>query len=192
MTSRLDSSDRSRLTELCATPKYRDVTKIQAGSAASPERSARLIMNIQQTSPVLLILLFPTTLSGGVGAYFAFEGGLLWGGAMAVTLLLVVAALLSLAWVHIIVDQDRVVARSSIFRFPLLRVRLDQIADVNLDNAFAMNWGGWGYRKNAGDTALILHGSQAAVIEKTNGRKVLIVVDESERLADVLARAVAL
>lgn len=35
-------------------------------------------------------------------------------------------------------------------------------------------------------TALILRSGQAAVIEKTNGKKVLFAVDEAEQLAETL------
>lgn len=143
-------------------------------------------MTIEQTSPVMFGVIVPVALLSGVGAFFAFEGGIVFGVIMSVVLAAVIVGLLSFAKITITVDRNGVVARSSIFGFPLLRVRRSQIATVTLDQTAAMSWGGWGYRMKSEGTALILRSGQAAVIEKTNGKKVLFAVDEAEQLAETL------
>lgn len=157
----------------------------QARAVRKQER-ASFIMSINQTSPVMFGVVVPVGFLCGVGAFFAFEVGVVFGVFMSVIVVTAIVVILSGAKITITVDDNGVVARSSIFRFPILRVCRSEIASVTLDQASVMRWRGWGYRVKLEGTALIMRGGQAAVIEKTNGKKVLFAVDEAEQLAETL------
>ena len=62
----------------------------------------------------------------------------------------------------------------------------DQITGISPEDFRPMAWGGWGLRFKRGGRTLSLAGDRAAVIQETSGRRTLIVVNQTEQLAEAL------
>lgn len=140
-------------------------------------------------SPLMYVLSVVTALSTGLGAYFSFEAGPLLGGWMTAVAVLVPCLLLSFAALRIELNSDGVVARSGLFGFRLVGARADEITNVTQEDINAAQWGGWGLRLTSRGTALILRSGKAAVIERRDKRKLLIVVDGAEDIVESLRQA---
>lgn len=102
--------------------------------------------------------------------------------------IVVVSAVLAFASITVQVDQKRVTAKSTVFRFKLANIRLDEISAVTTESFSKVSWGGWGLRLRGRDKAIVLTGTAAAVIEKKNGIKVYLATQEAPRITEVITR----
>lgn len=143
-------------------------------------------LRLQERSPIMLSAAVVAALSMGTGSIAAFLGGVWFGIAFSVLAVVITCAVLSLAMVVLIVDQNGLVVRSSLFGFRVLSVPLTEMVSVSVQDFRALPWGGWGLRRKPGGKALALHGDQAVVIRKNDGRSSWIVIQEADRLSAAL------
>lgn len=103
----------------------------------------------------------------------------------AVVLLLATLSALLLEPVRLTVDQRGIRLRSALLRIPLIRVRLNDIAEVVTDTIEPVQWGGWGYRVSGAGIAYIARKGPGIVVKRHNGTAVAITIDRPEGPAAV-------
>ncbi|MDI2028574.1 DUF1648 domain-containing protein [Saccharopolyspora sp. TS4A08] len=96
---------------------------------------------------------------------------------------LLVAALSS---ARVRVDERGVHVAFGLQRYPVRRIRLDQIRVASVANHRALEVGGWGYRVLPATTAIMLRGGECLVLRLTSGRDFVISVDKPERGAELV------
>lgn len=100
---------------------------------------------------------------------------------------LVAVATITMFVFRVRIDQNGLTATSAAgwprFRIPLDQVKSARSAEVNPVGDF----GGWGLRVAPGNgTGIILRRGEALIVERTNGKKLTITVDDAARAADIL------
>lgn len=70
--------------------------------------------------------------------------------------------------------------------WPRLRVPIEQIADVVVEDVAPMSYGGWGLRQVPGVTAVVVRRGEGLRIERRGGRAFVVTVDDAARAAGVL------
>ncbi|RKT85828.1 Protein of unknown function [Saccharopolyspora antimicrobica] len=84
------------------------------------------------------------------------------------------------------VDEHGVHASFGPLRWPVRRIRLEQIEDASVETRRALEVGGWGYRVLPTSTAIMLRGGECLALRLTSGRKFYISVDNPERGAELV------
>ena len=107
--------------------------------------------------------------------------------APAVFLLLIGSALLMVANVRLLIDARGVRLLSTVFRIPLIRVALDDIAAVSTERIEPLRWGGWGFRVSGRGVAYVTHRSRGLVITRQRGTSVAITIADAERASEAVA-----
>ncbi|GAA5167852.1 hypothetical protein [Ornithinimicrobium tianjinense] len=100
------------------------------------------------------------------------------------------AGLLALAWarVRIAVDADGLTVRSQLVPVRLTRVRVADVAGVEVQVLDPMRWGGLGLRPLPDRTAYIVDGGPGLVVHKRDGRRLALQVTEGDQVARAGAR----
>ncbi|MER7010140.1 DUF1648 domain-containing protein [Saccharopolyspora sp. NPDC000359] len=107
-----------------------------------------------------------------------------WVAALAPALVGVVLFALSSARVQ--VDERGVSTSFGPLRWPVRRVRIEQIDNARVETRRALEVGGWGYRVLPHSTAIMLRGGECLALELTTGRRFYISVDHAERGAELV------
>ena len=102
-------------------------------------------------------------------------------------LLALVALLLSMfGQCRVIVGPQGMRVRLGWFGWPSLRVPVKDIADVTVETINPMAYGGWGLRSVPGATAIVMRAGEGIRVERTNGRALVVSVDDAAVGAGVL------
>lgn len=101
--------------------------------------------------------------------------------AAATFLLLLGCTLLLLASVRVVVDARGIRLVSTVFRIPLIRVKLDDIDAVTAEQISPLRWGGWGYRISTRGIAYVTRKSEGIVITRRRGADVAITIGDAEQ-----------
>lgn len=70
--------------------------------------------------------------------------------------------------------------------WPRLRVPIEDVADVVVEDVAPMSYGGWGLRQVPGATAVVVRRGEGLRIERRGGRAFVVTVDDAARAAGVL------
>jgi hypothetical protein len=70
--------------------------------------------------------------------------------------------------------------------FPRLRVPIEDVADVTVEDVTPMSYGGWGLRSVPGATAVIVRRGEGIRVERRSGKVFVVTVDDAARGAGVL------
>jgi hypothetical protein len=143
--------------------------------------------------------------AGGSWGWIPPVGGALLGAALIVSTgsplaamgPIVVGILLSaMALVQVVVDGSGIRIRFGWLPWPVIRVRLDEVASAEAIEIRPAEWGGWGYRgsrRALGRAAVVVRAGPGIRLELTDGSTMAVTVDDAERAAallnDLLARA---
>lgn len=100
-------------------------------------------------------------------------------------LLLATLSALLLEPVRLTIDRRGVRLTSALLRIPLIRVRLDDIAEAVVDTIEPAHWGGWGYRISGAGVAYVARKGPGIIVKRHNGRAVAITIDRPEEPAAV-------
>lgn len=92
----------------------------------------------------------------------------------------------ALTAVRVDVDLDGLTVRSDRLPWPRKNIPLEQIASAEYLEISPWQWGGWGYRWLPGRTAVVLRRGPGIAVEKTNGKKFAVTVDDAPYGAEVL------
>lgn len=101
--------------------------------------------------------------------------------AAATFLLLLGCTLLLLASVRLVVDARGIRLVSTVFRIPLIRVKLDDIDAVSAEQISPLRWGGWGFRISTRGIAYVTRKSEGIVITRRRGADVAITIGDAEQ-----------
>lgn len=145
--------------------------------ALEPGQRAVWISSV--SSPVLVVV--------GVVAVLAGAGALAlatWQVALPALLVGIVVSGLSTARIR--VDERGVSTAFGPQRFPVRRIRLEQISSAGVARRRALEVGGWGYRVLPATTAIMLRGGECLALRLTSGRDFIISVDKPERGAELI------
>ncbi|MDD0857447.1 DUF1648 domain-containing protein [Arthrobacter alpinus] len=139
------------------------------------------------TSKVLLWL--PVVLLAVTGIMFipAFTDGELstvWMGGGTMLLTTVIVALI--AHMQVTVDWRGLRIVSTLGRIPLKRIRLEDIAAVEVTELRPSEWGGWGYRVMPGRSAVVMGAGPGLIITTTGQKQFAVTVADPETAASLL------
>jgi hypothetical protein len=70
--------------------------------------------------------------------------------------------------------------------FPRLRVPIEDVAEVSVEDVAPTSYGGWGLRQVPGATAVIVRRGEGIRVERRSGRVFVVTVDDAARGAGVL------
>lgn len=70
--------------------------------------------------------------------------------------------------------------------WPRLRVPIEDVADVLVEDVEPMSYGGWGLRQVPGVTAVVVRRGEGLRVERHEGRTLVVTVDDAARAAGVL------
>lgn len=153
----------------------------EAGDAAvldlEPGRRAVWISSV--SSRVLVVV-------GAAGVLVGVGTFVLTGWQVALPALLVGIVVSALSTVRIRVDEQGVRAAFGPQRYPVRRIRLEQISSARVVRHRALEVGGWGYRVLPATTAIMLRGGECLVLRLNSGRDFVISVDKPDRGADLV------
>ncbi|MEV4643955.1 DUF1648 domain-containing protein [Saccharopolyspora sp. NPDC049357] len=148
-----------------------------AGLDLEPGRRAVWISSV--SSRVLVIV-------GAAGVLVGVGTLVLTGWQVALPALLVGIVVSALSTARIRVDEQGVRAAFGPQRFPVRRIRLEQISGARVARHRALEVGGWGYRVLPATTAIMLRGGECLVLRLNSGRDFVISVDKPDRGADLV------
>jgi hypothetical protein len=160
---------------------------------AAPAASAALPLGATEsgawyttlTVPMFVVLTAVAIVAAvGVGAYSVTTDSA--GTSAAVALVLVAGVGLTFARLRVTVDRRGLRVVSSLFRLPLKRIALTEVAVARAEPLRPLEWGGFGYRILPGRSAVVLAGGPAIVVERHNGTVFAVTVPEAELPAALL------
>ncbi len=106
------------------------------------------------------------------------------------TALVIVLPLVALAVAAFGQVRDRRPARGDVacgwLGFPRLRVPIEDVATVTVEDVAPMSYGGWGLRQVPGATAVVVRRGEGLRIERRSGRLFVVTVDDAAMAAGVL------
>jgi hypothetical protein len=138
------------------------------------------------TVPMFVVLTVVAVVAAvGAGVYSVMTDGA--GMSAAVALVLVAGAGLTFARLRVTVDRRGLRVISSLFRLPLKRIPLADVAFARAEPLRPLEWGGFGYRILPGRSAVVLAGGPAIVVERRNGTVFAVTVPEAELPAALLS-----
>ncbi|TDD83102.1 DUF1648 domain-containing protein [Saccharopolyspora karakumensis] len=152
-------------------------TEGAAGLDLEPGRRAVWISSV--SSRVLVVV-------GAAGVLVGVGMLVLTGWQVALPALLGGIVVSALSTVRIRVDEQGVRAAFGPQRFPVRRIRLEQISSARVARHRALEVGGWGYRVLPATTAIMLRGGECLVLRLNSGRDFVISVDKPDRGADLV------
>ncbi|GAA4619527.1 DUF1648 domain-containing protein [Saccharopolyspora hordei] len=98
---------------------------------------------------------------------------------------------LALSSARVQVDEDGVRTSFGPLRWPVRRIRLEQVESARVETRRALEVGGWGYRVLPGSTAIMLRSGECLALQLVSGRTFYISVDRPERGAELVNALVA-
>lgn len=129
---------------------------------------------------IVILLMF------GAFATFDFRSNVSVGIISSLVGIIVFGAVLTFAIITVHIDAKSITVRSTAFRFKLASIPLDEVSEVTIEPFSKTYWGGWGLRLRGRDRAIVLKGTEAAVIEKKTGQKVYLAAQDAPRIAETL------
>ena len=154
-----------------------DETDDTAGLDLEPGRRAVWISSVSSRGLVIV---------GAAGVLVGVGTFVLTGWQVALPALLVGIVVSALSTARIRVDEQGVRAAFGPQRFPVRRIRLEQISGARVARHRALEVGGWGYRVLPATTAIMLRGGECLVLRLNSGRDFVISVDKPDRGADLV------
>lgn len=151
-------------------------------------RQDGVCLSTRETSGFLLGSAVVVFVAFGLFVVFDFRSNIYLGWVSAVVGLIVLSAVLTFASITVQVNDEDLTVRSSIFRFRLARIGMDQISSVATEPFSKALWGGWGFRLRGRDRALVLNGTEANVVEKSNGTKFYLAAQDAPRITEVILK----
>lgn len=102
--------------------------------------------------------------------------------------LVVLVACATVATVHVRCDATGLVVRYGLLGWPVQRIPMAQIVVAHAIDLEPVDWGGWGYRWAPGQnaTAAVTRRGPAIVVERTDGRRFAVTVDDATTGAGTL------
>ena len=88
--------------------------------------------------------------------------------------------------VTVVVDETKVRIEGGPFRVPLWRIPLSDIEAASVEQTRPRAYGGYGYQAKGGRRALIVGTGDALVLQRRNGRDVVVTVDGAEEGAGLV------
>lgn len=108
--------------------------------------------------------------------------------AVALIFLPVLALVIGSSMYTVTAGPKHVEAAGMLFGFPRVRVPLDQVASAEAGTVEAWSFGGWGIRSNlGGESAVITRSGPALVINRTDGARLRISLDQPEEPAALIS-----
>lgn len=139
------------------------------------------------TSRLFAVVAAAVVLVGGASVGIPLFGQPLTLSRVSLAAVVLLGALLVLAFVHVRVSVDeRGLRVASWLGVPLKLIPLHAIETVYADELIPMQWGGWGYRVRPGRSAFILGRGPGLVVQLTNGNQFAISLPDAETPADLL------
>lgn len=106
--------------------------------------------------------------------------------ALVVVLPLVTLAVAAFGQVRVTIGPRGLTAACGWLGWPRLRVPIEDVADVVVEDVAPMSYGGWGLRQVPGATAVVVRRGEGLRIERRGGRAFVVTVDDAARAAGVL------
>jgi hypothetical protein len=105
---------------------------------------------------------------------------------LVIVLPLVALALAAFGQVRATIGPRGVTVACGWLGFPRLRVPIEDVADVSVEDVVPTSYGGWGLRQVPGATAVIVRRGEGIRVERRSGRVFVVTVDDAARGAGVL------
>lgn len=142
------------------------------------------------TVPLFIWLaLASAIISVGVLTFSFLEDGA--GRSAGISLVFITAPCLAFARLRVSVDRRGLRVVSSLFRLPLKRIALADVASARAELIRPTEWGGWGYRIMPGRSAVVLTGGPGIVVQRQNGTMFAVTVPDAELPAALLTTLAA-
>ncbi|MCW4464074.1 hypothetical protein OK351_00895 [Glutamicibacter sp. MNS18] len=101
-------------------------------------------------------------------------------------MLLTLPLVLGLCRLTVQVDGHGLRISSAILGFPLRRIALDEIKDVETEHINPGQWGGWGWRFFPGGSAIVFKAMDGLVVHTVSGKRFAVTMEGSEQVRDQL------
>lgn len=132
----------------------------------------------------------PTSTTMVVLAAVLVLAGLVLGWVLSPWLLLVLLPLAGLlaasSRAQVTIGRARVVVAGGLAGWPRLSVPLDTVVQAQVTTTGIVEWGGWGLRVRPGATGVITRAGEALELERTDGTRVVMTVDDAATAAAVV------
>ncbi|MGY4856500.1 hypothetical protein [Cryobacterium sp. AP23] len=125
-----------------------------------------------------IALLFGPLLAGGTNPAALISAG---------SLAIVALASVAFARIQVGIDARGLLVSSGTLGIPIRTIPLGAIETVHADYLEALRWGGWGYRVQAGRSAVILRSGPGLVVNLTSGRQFGLTLTAPDEPAGLLA-----
>jgi hypothetical protein len=132
-------------------------------------------------TPVLVAVLL--LLVAAVGALFAPPEART---VLVIVLPLVALALAAFGQVRATIGPRGLTVACGWLGFPRLRVPIEDVAEVSVEDVVPTSYGGWGLRQVPGATAVIVRRGEGIRVQRRRGRAFVVTVDDAARGAGVL------
>lgn len=156
-------------------------TRIQLGANESGAWSKTITSKVLLCLPVVLLavtaIMFIPAFTDGELSTFWMGGG---------TMLLSTVIVALIAHMQVTVDWRGLRIVSTLGRIPLKRIRLEDIAAVEVTELRPSEWGGWGYRVMPGRSALIMGAGPGLIVTTTGQKQFAVTVADPETAASLL------
>jgi hypothetical protein len=93
--------------------------------------------------------------------------------------------------VSVRVDHRGVEVRFGPLRWPKKSIALAKIRTAKVIEVEPLAWGGWGYRRRKGATAIVLRRGQGLEIEEHDHHRTIVTIDDSRTAAGLINDLVA-
>ncbi|WP_223690613.1 DUF1648 domain-containing protein [Leifsonia poae] len=104
----------------------------------------------------------------------------------AVALLLIGGVFLFFGRMRLRIDARGMRLSSALFRLPIIRVRLESVANVSAEVIDPLRWGGWGFRLSGRGLAYVLGKREGLVVERQRGLAIAVTIGQADRARDAL------
>lgn len=148
-----------------------------------------VLLSVRETSGFLVGSAVVVGLLFGSFAIFDFQSNIYLGWISTVVGVALLCGVLTFASITVEVTEKQLRVVSSVFRLPLTRIELDNVATVTTELFSKIVWGGWGLRLRGRDRALVLNGTEATAITERNGTKFYLAAQEADRITKALHEA---
>jgi hypothetical protein len=96
----------------------------------------------------------------------------------------------ALGRIQVTVDSRGLRLRSELFGIPFKHIAVEDIATARSDDIDPTRWGGWGYRMAPGRSALVLRSGPGLVVERRDGGRFAVTLEDPETPARLLTTLV--
>jgi hypothetical protein len=157
----------------------------------SGKKKNQIILSTTEVSGFMVGTAVVVFLLFGTFAIFDFQSNIYIGLISTIVGLIVVSAVLALGIITVVVDPRTVTVKSTIFRMRLVKINHEEIASIHIEPFSKTYWGGWGLRLRGRDRAIVLKGKEAVVIQRKDGKKIFLAVQEAPQIAETLTSLIS-